>query len=423
VKFFLRLHALGSILASAALSVSGLPAHATDPGPLAPVLQPLVDKKLVAGIVVAVANGEKIVDEESAGWRSLERQTPMTKDSVFWIASMTKSFTAAAVMMLADEGKLNVNDPVEEYLPEFKGQMVAGEDGKETPHPPKHPITISDILSHTSGLITPQDKALHPSATLQEEVAQYGARPLLREPGAKYQYNNVGINTAGRIVEVVSGMPYPDFIQKRLLDPLEMKDTSFWPNEAEGARLASSYRRAADGQGLDENHFDRNVKPELIARLSKGATVPAPVIADFGLSQVTAYANNYAMPAGGLYSTAADVAHFGEMLLNRGTYHGKRLLSEAAVKEMTTSRTAGLTVSPPEAYGLALSLKTREDDGLPPGSFGHRGARRTAFWVDPTDHLVMVVMVSRMDMPGNEQKEMYGSFLKAAVEKFGRKQP
>lgn len=407
------------LLSLSVLLAGGRISLGAEPGPLAAALQPLVENQIITGMVVAVADSNKSLDEESVGLSSLESRAPMRNDALFWIASMTKPITATALMMLADEGKLSVSDPVEKYLPEFKGQMVAGEDDKGSPHPPRHPITISDVLSHTSGLVLPNDPALHPSVTLQEEVAQFGARPLLREPGAKYQYNNTGINTAGRIIEVVGGMPYAEFLKTRLLDPLEMTETTFWPSEAQAQRLARSARRATEGKLLVENRFDRDAKPELIARLSHGLTVPQPLLSDFGLGKISDYVNHYAMPAGGLYSTAADVAKFGQMLLNGGVVRGKRLLSEAAIREMTTSRTDGLQVSPSEAYGLGWSLKTRADEGLPAGSFGHRGARRTALWIDPADKLVLVVMVARMDMTGDEQKQMYGGFCEAAVAKYG----
>ncbi len=161
-----------------------------------------------------IADKDHVLDLETAGYSSLSAKTPMQADNLFWIASMTKSFTAAALMMLVDEGKLHLNDPVEKYLPEFQGQMVA--EAGQAPHPPQHPITIREIMDHTSGLVTPNNPALKRTYTLKETVAQVAALPLQWEPGTKFQYNNSGINTGARIIEVVSGVPYTDFMQQRL---------------------------------------------------------------------------------------------------------------------------------------------------------------------------------------------------------------
>src|SRR4051812_38280646 len=152
----------------------------------------------------------------------------MGTDAVFWIASMSKPITAALLMLLVDEGKVNLDDPVEKYLPEFKAVVVASAKGKEgqQPRPPGHKITVREILSHTSGLPfkSPQEQPTLDELTLKDAAASYAKTPLLFEPGTKYQYSNAGINTAGRIIEVVSGMPYEVFLQRRLLDPLGMKD-------------------------------------------------------------------------------------------------------------------------------------------------------------------------------------------------------
>ncbi len=154
-----------------------------------------------------VANQERVLDLEAAGYASLSALTPMRPDALFWIASMSKSFTGAALMMLVDEGKLKLDDPVEKYLPEFKGQMVV--EDQAPPHPPQHPITIREIMDHTSGVVTPQDPAFKGKTTLREIVEVIGKSPLHREPGTKYEYNNSGINTGGRLIEVLSGMPMP----------------------------------------------------------------------------------------------------------------------------------------------------------------------------------------------------------------------
>lgn len=387
--------------------------------PIAPVLQSFVDKQLVPGVVALVADKDKVLVHETAGFASLRDKTPMPKNAVFWIASMTKPMTAAALMMLVDEGKVNVADPVEKYLPEFKGQMIAGND-KTPAHAPQRPITITDILTHTSGLVSAGDKALKHSYSLGPDVAAIAAMPLRQEPGTKFEYNNSGISTAGRIIEVVSGMPYADFMQSRLFAPLGMQDTTFWPTEEQAARLAHGARRAADKKSLEEVNLAENITPALIERVGRGVKVPAPMLADMGLSPLSNYAARFAEPAGGLYSTATDVGVFCQMLLNGGIHQGRRLISEQSVKTMTAIHTGDVPVNPQEAWGLGFTVKIKDEEGQSPGSYGHRGARRTAMWIDPKNQLVLVILVERMDMPGEEQKEMYGAFAKAAIAAYGK---
>lgn len=387
--------------------------------PIAPVLQSLVDKQLIAGAVALVADKDGVLVHDAAGSASLKDKTPMRKDALFWIASMTKPMTAAALMMLVDEGKVKIDDPVEKHLPEFKGQMIAGKGG-QPPRAPGRPVNITDLLTHTSGLVLAGDKALKRENSLEANVKNVAALPLRHEPGTSFAYNNSGISTAGRIIEVVSGMSYAGFIQSRLFGPLGMKDTTFWPNEEQASRLAHSARRAADKKTLEEVELDKNLSPALIQKLGRGVKVPAPMLADMGLGIVSDYANRFAEPAGGLFSTAADVGSFCRMLLNGGVHEGKRLLSAEAVKVMTAIHTGDVPVNPQEAWGLGWTVKVKTEEGQSVGSFGHRGARRTAMWVDPAKGLAMVILVERFDMPGAEQKEMYGSFAKAAISAYGR---
>jgi CubicO group peptidase (beta-lactamase class C family) len=397
----------------------GAIAHGGDrPNAIAPLLQSLVDKQVIAGAVALVVDKDSTLALEAVGSASLRTKRPMRADDLFWIASMTKPLTATALMMLVDEGKVALGDSVEKYLPEFKGQLVAVGDGPS--HPPAHTITIREIMSHTSGLVRAGDPVFRNTYVLKDWVAKCGTTPLIREPGTKYEYNNSGINTGGRIIEVVSGLPYAVFMQRRLFDPLGMKDTTFWPTEAQAARLAHTARRAKDKQSLEEVEFDKGVTPALIERLGLGAKVPAPMIADMGIGQITYYGHHFTEPAGGLYSTAADLGAFCQMLLNGGVFHGRRLLSEAAVRTMTSGQTGNVPVSPQESYGIGWSVKTRESEGLGVGSFGHRGARRTAMWIDPHNQLGMIILVERFDMTGPEQEQLYGPFMKAAIAAFGK---
>ena len=238
--------------------------------PLDPLLQSFVEKHIASGVVALVANKDGVLALEKAGYASLANKPPIREDAAFWIASMSKSLTGTALMMLVDEGKVSLDDPVEKYIAEFKGQMVAGTGGTETPRPPKHPITVREIMDHTSGLVLASEKTLKRTQMLKDDVAEYAAHPLRQEPGTKYEYNNCGINTGGRIIEVVSGLAYADFMQQRLLDPLGMKDTTCWPNEEQAARLAHTARFTEDkteasrrrllrhtgASSHDRNHYD-----------------------------------------------------------------------------------------------------------------------------------------------------------------------
>jgi CubicO group peptidase (beta-lactamase class C family) len=403
---------LFSFLAFASLS------HGESANPLQPVLQSLVDKHIAPGVVTLVASKNKVLDLEAAGYASLANKTPMRKDAVFWIASMSKSLTGAALMMLIDEGKVSLDDPVEKYLPEFKGQQIKDADG--IMHAPKHPITVREVMCHTSGLVLANEKGLKMTQSLQDNVKLFATYPLRQEPGTKYEYNNCGIDAGGRIIEVLSGMSYADFMQKRLFDPLGMKDTTFWPNDEQAARLAHTARFTADKTGLEEIKQDKDVEQRIIDKWSEGVHVPRALTADMGAGVAFSYAKHYGEPAGGFYSTAADVGTFCRMLLNGGALDGKRYLSEQAVKQMSAIQTGDVPVSPDSAYGVGFSIKLKDEEGPSVGSFGHRGARRTAMWIDPKNELVMVILVERFDMTGEEQKIMYGGFMKAAVAAFGK---
>lgn len=409
----MKLHAFFSLFALISLSHGE-----TSSSPIKPVLESLVDKHIAPGVVALVAGKDKVLDFEAAGYASLASKTPMQKDAVFWIASMSKSLTGAALMMLVDEGKVSLDDAVEKYLPEFKDLKIKDADG--ILHAPRHPITVREVMCHTSGLVLANEKSLKQTQSLRDNVALYARFPLRQEPGTKYEYNNCGINTGGRIIEVVSGMSYADFMQKRLFEPLGMKDTTFWPNEEQAARLAHTARFTADKKGLEEVKQDKDVEQRIIDKWSEGVHVPRGVTADMGAGISFNYAKHYGEPAGGFFSTAADIGTFCRMLLNGGALDGKRYISEKAVKQMSAIQTGDVPVNPQEAYGVGWSVKIKDEEGPSVGSYGHRGARRTAMWIDPKNEIAMVILVERFDMTGEEQKIMYGGFMKAAVAAFGK---
>ena len=348
-------------------------------GPLATVVQPYIDSHEIAGAVVLIADRDRVLDRETMGYADIAARRPMKPNDVFWIASMSKAMTATAVMMLVDQGKVCLDDPVEKYLPEFRGQMVAPAPKPDSAaplptgsnsaanaiaaprlEPLKHPITIRELLSHTAGL--PFSSKREPGAfdllPLKTAVESYAAEPLQSQPGDEYSYSNEGINTAGRIVEVVSGMPFQDFLEERLFTPLGMNDTTFWPTDAQLLRLATSYKSGTTTTALQAAPIDQLTYP---------------------LSDRT---RRYPIPAGGLFSTADDVARFCQMMLNNGVFQGRRYLSAESVRLITTKETGDAVT---KSYGLGWNI----GDGF----FEHSGAYKTDMKVDTKRGLIVIFLV------------------------------
>ena len=347
------------------------------------VLQPFVDSQSLAGAVMLVADRNTVRCLETVGFADIAAGLPMRTGSLFWIASQTKPITATALMMLVDEGKVRLDDPLAKYLPEFAGQWLAVEQDAEHVllRKPRQLPTVRQALCHTSGL--PFKSAIEEPTIdrlpLDYAVRSYAMTPLQSEPGLKYQYSNAGINTAGRIVEVVSGLSYAEFLDQRLLGPLGMKDTTFWPSKKQLVRLAKSYKPNAAGTGLEETEIGQ------LARL----TPEDP--------------SRYPVPGGGLFSTSADVGRFCRMILNGGTFEGKTYVSEAAVKEMTTRQTgAGIE----EHYGLGW--------GLGDGTAGHGGAQATNMTIDWPRGLITVYMVQHCGFP-KDGANSHSAFRDAAL--------
>jgi CubicO group peptidase (beta-lactamase class C family) len=356
--------------------------------PLAARMQPFVDHHTLAGAVMLVASKDRVLDVETVGYEDVAAKKPMHPDSLFWIASQSKSITAAAVMLLVDEGKVKLDDPVDKYLPEFRGVWVAvyRDNDSVLLKKPKRPITVRNLLSHTSGL--PFRSAMEEPTldllSLRDGARSYAMTPLDSEPGMKWSYSNAGINTAGRIIEVVTGMTFEDFLDHRLLQPLGMKDTTFWPSEEQLKRLAKSYRPNAAKNDLEE----------------------------FPISQLKYPLNDHKrqpMPAGGLFSTADDVGRFCRMMLGGGRFEGKQVLSESAVKQLTSKQTGSLTAD----YGLGFAVENRTN-----GGFGHGGAHSTDMWIDRDKGLVLVLLMQHAGFPNDDGGKIKPTFQQAAREIF-----
>jgi len=349
---------------------------------LSKILQPFVDSQSLAGAVILVADRNKVNCLEAVGFADIAARKPMRTNSLFWIASQTKPITATALMMLVEEGKVRLDDPIAKYLPEFANQWLAVEQDPEhiLLNKPKQLPTIRQALCHTSGMPykTDIEEPTLDRLPLEYAVRSYAMTPLLYEPGTKYLYSNAGINTAGRIIEVVSGLPYAEFLDIHLFRPLGMKDTTFWPSKKQLARLAKTYKPNATGTGLEEYTISQLAYLPLTSR------------------------QRHPVPGGGLLSTALDIARFCQMILNGGSLEGTHYLSEASIKEMTTRQTS------PELqdnYGLGWATGG--------GIAAHGGAHATNMAIDMNRGLITVYMVQHAGFP-NDGANSLTAFREAA---------
>ena len=339
-----------------------------------------VAKGQIPGAVTLVEHKGKIVHLAATGYADIAGKAKMETGTIFEIMSMTKPFTGVAIMMLAEEGKLAISDPVEQHLPEFRGLML---EVNGALRPPARKITIRDLMTHTSGLPEYGPSALADlytrfQYTLAEVTLLNSQLRLKFEPGLQWQYSNPGLASLGRIIEVTAGMPYEVFLAKRIFEPLGMKDSFLFPRTEHHARIARTYN-LADGKLTDYG--------DMIYR--KGA--------------------KYSMPEGGMYSTASDLVAFYRMMLDGGERNGVRLLSKASVHAMTELHTGGIDPaghSPGMGYGLTWTVArdARSTTALANlGTFGHGGAFGTDAFVDPKRDLIGVFLIQRVPGAGSER--------------------
>lgn len=317
------------------------------------------------------------------GWANIQRDQSIHLDTLFGVMSMTKPITAAALMILVAEGKVSLDDPVAKYIPAFA-------DAKTKSSEPVRGLTVRHLLTHTSGLTGDQGCKVSLEATANE----LAARPFAFQPGEKWEYGP-SLNVAGRIIEVVSGQAYEEFLKQHIFEPLAMSDTTFHPTDEQRKRLAELYELSEDRKTL--------LPTERILGIGEPDCVPNP--------------------SGGLFSTAGDMLAFYRMILGGGESQGTRILSADAVREMTRVQTGDLTTgfTPGNAWGLGWCI-VREPQGvsemLSPGTFGHGGYYGTQGWIDPVKKRIFVLMYQRAGLPNSDASDIRREFQRLAVEAF-----
>jgi CubicO group peptidase (beta-lactamase class C family) len=365
-----------------------------------------IDEQTVAGAVTLVAHGGDVVEFHALGMADIEAGRPMQKDTIFQIMSMTKPVTAIGIMMLAEEGKLALRDPVEQYLPEFHNQHVVTNVGPDADRlsVPDRPITIRDLLTHTAGITDAAPAAIHDypqlmNVPLDQVVQQLARQPLLFQPGTHWSYSSPGIEILGRLIEVCSGQKFEDFIAARILHPLGMQDSFFFPPAGKTGRIAMVY----------------------VQKNGKLVRAPATILA--GDPAKHREGAVFPAPGWGLYSTAEDLLHLYRMMLDGGVYQGRRYLSPFSVHLMTEAHTAGIHPvgwMGGANYGLAWEVVTEplgELAGHAKGTYGHGGAFGTQGWIDPSNALISILMIQRADGGTDSLRNVFLNMAEAAVGK------
>ena len=364
-------------------------------------LQHFIDGDEISGAVTAVVGPEGLIAVEAFGLADIAKKRSMGKDAMFWIASMTKPMTAMGVMMLVEEGKVQLDDPLEKFVPEFKGIQVKTAQGLVVP---QRLVTVKDLLTHTSGIdtgaVTPAGAPID-TIPLAEMAAAYAKKPLTDQPGAKWTYNNNAINLLGRIIEVAGGKPYADFMQERLFDPLGMENTTFWPSPDHLDVAAKPYSKSKETGALVEARNTRFSEP-----LHDPKRTP--------------------FPAGGLFSCAKDLGRLYQMLLNDGELDGRRYLKAATLKQMTSNQLGDLpkvSFAPGMHMGLGFHVVAQPQEvteSLSVGTYGHGGAFGTQAWIDPVKKRAYVLLIQRTDLKNSDQSDIRREFQKAAKEAYAK---
>jgi CubicO group peptidase (beta-lactamase class C family) len=357
----------------------------------------------LAGAITVVARRGKVAHLVAQGVMDLDTKQPMTPAAMFRIASMTKPVVGVSIMMLVEEGKLHLSDPVARYIPQFANMKVAvarpGSGGSEGPAfyavPAQRPITIKDLLTHTSGLGSgPMSNseiervARKDGEKLSDYIPRLGGTVLEFQPGSRWAYSpGAGFETLGRIIEIASGTTLDQFVQTRIFDPLEMRDITFWPTDAQMPRVAPVYQRTPNG-------------------LSRTA-----------MPNDTMSRNVYFRGSGGLYSSAGGYVPLGLMLANGGELNGQRLLSRKSVEMLSAAHVLDTLPGRPAGEGFGLSVRVVTNHAargtlLSDGTYGWSGAQGTHFFVDPKEQLVGILMVQT---PNNEVRNEFEDLVAQSI--------
>lgn len=384
----MNLHRARIVLVCAAWLVCGWNVAAViAKGPAAPTVPQAISKFValgeIPGAVTLVHEGDSPATTTALGLSDLKSTTMMQPDALFGIMSMTKPISATALLILVDEGKVSVDDPVEEYIAAFRDAKLANGE-------PVRDLKIRHLLTHTSGLVGDQQcvESLACTANL------LAARPFRFQPGERWEYSPA-MNVVGRIVEIASGQPYEEFLRKRIFEPLAMKDTTFQPSDDARGRVVTLYKKSPDGKSLE------------LADRWNDASGPRVV----------------PNPSGGLFSTAADLDRFYQMILGGGELDGKRIVSEESVRQMTSVQTGDLVTgfTPGNGWGLGWCI-VRQPQGVTgmvsPGTFGHGGAYGTEAWIDPVKRRVFLLMIQRADLGNTDASDIRKEFQQAAVDEL-----
>ena len=354
-------------------------------------LQARIDEGKLSGAVVMIAQNGEIQLRKALGYQNVEDEIPMQEDTIFRIFSMTKPITGTALMVLHDEGKFELNDTVEKYLPELGGMEVfvsQNDDGSWVTEPANHPMTIRELMSHTGGLLYTPPLSRGPVAsayakaginnlfnyTLEESIPALADIPLGYQPGTQWVYS-ISVDVQGYLVERLSGQKFDEFLQERLFDPLDMAETGFFVKPENADRLARQYQPRQDGT---------------LARTDTGAFLNPPKFLSGG---------------GGLTSTAGDYMKFVQMHLNGGELNGKRVLSEEAVEIMRSNQLPDAVpgigqLYPGNGFGVDFAIvnDSAAFQGAPLGTHWWWGIAGSWFWIDPVSNIGFIGMIQNSDI-------------------------
>jgi len=376
-----------------------------------------IDAGKMNGATALIARNGKIVYYRGFGYDDKENKKPMKRDAIFRIASQTKAITSVAVMILFEEGKFLLDDPLSKYIHSFKNPQVLDKfneaDSTYTTVPAKREVTIRDLLNHTSGIGYAQigskeSNAIYAknnirsfygqgSKSLAEDMQKLGTLPLMHNPGEKFTY---GLNTdvLGYLVEVVSEMSLDDFFKKKIFGPLGMKDTYFYIPPEKQNRLATTYYPDSTGklQKLPDEYYD-NGQIKINFPKTNGS---------------------YFSGGAGLSSTVYDYAIFLQMLLNGGEYDGKRILSRHTIKMMITNQLGDISSDEKNTFGLGFSIVSNEDSGKEPvsvGTYSWGGIYSTDYWADPEEKIVGLIFKQFWNDPAQETNQKFKVMTYAAL--------